>query len=68
MESQSAAPTISLAVMNCIADEIEGYMFYDTDMDKWVTDLRFSRHIYFVTSLALNNIFVYLRVNTEVLP
>ena len=36
---------ISLAVMNHIANEIEGYIFYDTDTDKWVTDLRFSRHI-----------------------
>ena len=36
---------ISLAVMNCIANEIEGYIFYDIDKDKWVTDLRFSRHI-----------------------
>ena len=36
---------ISLAVMNRIANEIEGYIFYDTDTDKSVTDLRFSRHI-----------------------
>ena len=36
---------ISLAVMNCIANEIEGYIFYDIDKDKCVTDLRFSRHI-----------------------
>ena len=36
---------ISLAVMNHIANEIEGYIFYDIDMDKFVTDLRFSCHI-----------------------
>ena len=36
---------ISLAVMNRIANEIEGYIFYDTDTDKCVIDLRFSRHI-----------------------
>ena len=36
---------ISLAVMNRIANEIEGYIFYDIDADKCVTDLRFSRHI-----------------------
>ena len=36
---------ILLAVMNRIPNEIEGYIFYDTDMDKCVTDLRFSHHI-----------------------
>ena len=36
---------ISLAVMNRIANAIEGYIFYNTDTDKYVTDLRFSRHI-----------------------
>ena len=36
---------ISLAVMNRIANEIKGYIFYDTDKGKCVTDLRFSRHI-----------------------
>ena len=36
---------ISLAVMNRIANEIEGYIFYDIDRDKCVTDLHFSRHI-----------------------
>ena len=36
---------ISLAVMNRIANEIEGYMLYDIDTDKCVTDLRFSSHI-----------------------
>ena len=36
---------ISLAVINCIANEKEGYIFYDIDMDEFVTDLRFSRHI-----------------------
>ena len=36
---------ISLVVMNCIADEIEGYIFYDIDKDNCVTDLRFSLHI-----------------------
>ena len=34
-----------LAVMNRIANEIEVYIFYDTDTDECVTDLRFSRHI-----------------------
>ena len=57
---------ISLAVMNRIANEI-GYIFYDIDTDKCVTDLRFSRHTESVTSLALN-IFAYLSVNTDVLP
>ena len=59
---------ISLAVLNCIANEIEGYIIYGIDTDKCVTDLRFSRHIKSVTSLTLNHIFVYLSVNTEVLP
>ena len=36
---------ISLVVMNYIANEIEGYIFYDTDTDKCVTDLHFSRYI-----------------------
>ena len=36
---------ISLAVMNCIANEIEGYMFYVIDTDECMADLRFSRHI-----------------------
>ena len=36
---------ISLAVMNRIANEIEGYIFYVIDRDECVTDLRFSRHI-----------------------
>ena len=36
---------ISLAVMNRIANEIEGYIFYDIDTDECVTDLRFSRHM-----------------------
>ena len=37
---------ISLAVMKRIANEIEGYIFYDTDTDECVTNLRFSCHIY----------------------
>ena len=36
---------ISSAVMNRISNEKEGYIFYDIDTDKCVTDLRFSRHI-----------------------
>ena len=36
---------ISLAVMNRTANEIEGYIFYDTDMDECATDLRFSCRI-----------------------
>ena len=36
---------ISLAEMNRIANEIEGFFFYDIDTDECVTDLRFSRHI-----------------------
>ena len=32
---------ISLAVMNRIANEIEGYIFYDIDTDECVTDLHF---------------------------
>ena len=51
---------ISMAVKNRIANEIEGYIFTS------LIDLRFSRHFYSEISLALN-IFVYLRVNTEVL-
>ena len=45
MQSQSATASDFMAVMNCIANEIEGYIFYDTDMDDCMTDLRFSRHI-----------------------
>ena len=59
---------ISLAVMSRIANEIEGYIFYDIDTDECVTDLRFSHHIESVTSLAINNIFEYLSVNADVLP
>ena len=59
---------ILLAVMNHIANEIEGYIFYDIDTDECVTDLRFNHHIESVTSLAINNIFAYLSVNTEDLP
>ena len=36
---------ISLAVMNHIANEIEGYIFYVIDTDECMTDLCFSRHI-----------------------
>ena len=36
---------ILLAVMNRIANEIEGYIFYDIDTDKCLTDLHFSCHI-----------------------
>ena len=36
---------ISLAVMNRIANEIEGYIFSSIDTNECVTDLRFSRHI-----------------------
>ena len=36
---------ISVAVMNHIASDIEGYIFYDIDTDKCMTDLRFSHHI-----------------------
>ena len=36
---------ISLPEMNRIANEIEGYIFYDIDTDECVTDLRLSRHI-----------------------
>ena len=31
--------------MNHIANEIEGYIYYDIDKDKCMTDMRFSRHI-----------------------
>ena len=57
---------ISLAIMKCIANEIEGYFFLTT-LTLMKTDLRFTRHIQSVTSLALNNIFAYLSVSTEVL-
>ena len=45
IERQSAAACDLIGVMNRIANEIEGYIFYDIDTDKCVTDLRFSRHI-----------------------
>ena len=44
IESQSAAQVISLAVKNCIANEIERYIFYVIDTDDCKTDLCFSRH------------------------
>ena len=36
---------ISLAVMNRIANEIEGYIFYVIDRDECVINLRFNCHI-----------------------
>ena len=41
--------------------------FYVIDTGDCKADLRFSRHFSSEISLALNNSFVYLRVNTEVL-
>ena len=36
---------ISLAGINRISKQIEGYIFYDINTEECVTDLRFSRHI-----------------------
>ena len=58
---------ISLAVKNRIANENRRIHFYVSDTDDCKIDLRFSRHFLSEISLALNNIFVHLRVNTELL-
>ena len=44
IETSLSPQTISLAVKNRIAYEIEGYNFYVIDTDECKTDLRFSRH------------------------
>ena len=44
-KASQPAQAISLAVMNRIANEIGGYIFYDTDTDECMTDLHFSQHI-----------------------
>ena len=44
-KASQSPQAISLAVMNRIANEIEGYIFYDIETDKYVTNLRFSHHI-----------------------
>ena len=55
---------ISLVVKNRIANEIEGYIF--TSLTQMTARLiHVLAAIFNQVSLALNNIFVYLRVNTE---
>ena len=67
MESKSAAASDIIGCKESYSQWTRRIHFYLIDTDDCKTDLRFSRHFWSAISLALNIIFVYLRINTEVL-
>ena len=67
MKSQSAAASDLIGRKESYSQWNRRIHFYVTDTDDCNTDLRFSRHFWSEIFPALNNIFVYLRINTEVL-